>query len=244
MKISCVIPARLKSTRFPRKILAMLHNKPLIQWVWEAAQSVSLFDSVTIAVDSEETASVVDTFGGSYLMTSESCPSGTMRLSELVQRDAIDGDVFVCWQGDEPFLHEKMIEELLKTIDEDNAEAWTLKKRIQKQEEITSPHIAKVVTDSRDNALFFSRSPIPYHRDLQEKIYYKHIGIYAYTRAFLLKLVSLPLSFISDAEQLEQLNFLYHGLKIKVHTTHYDGFGIDLPEHLEKAHGDLSFLGL
>src|SRR5689334_19548983 len=103
MKISCVIPARLKSTRFPRKILAMLHDRPLIQWVWEAARSVPLFDSVTIAVDARETATVVENFGGNYLMTSESCPSGTMRIAELVQKNLIPGDIFVCWQGDEPF---------------------------------------------------------------------------------------------------------------------------------------------
>ena len=235
-KIACVIPARLKSTRFPRKILALLHDKPLIQWVWEAAKSVTHFDSVTIAVDSDETASVVRSFGGASIMTSESCPSGTMRLGELLQRKKIDADVLVCWQGDEPFLHEQMIDELLQTTQSDNSDVWTLKKKIMNPEDVLSPHIPKVVTDENGYALYFSRSPIPYHRDVKETIYFKHIGIYAYTRDALSRLIQLPTSHLAEAEQLEQLNFLYHGLKVRVHETSHEGFGIDIPEHLEKAH--------
>lgn len=234
-KIACVIPARLKSTRFPRKILALLHDKPLIQWVWEAAKSVIHFDSVTIAVDSNETARVVQSFGGTSIMTSESCPSGTMRLGELLQRKKIDADVLVCWQGDEPFLHEQMIDELLQTAQTDQADVWTLKKKILNPEDVLSPHIPKVVTDENGYALYFSRSPIPYHRDLQERVYYKHIGIYAYTRDALNRLIQLPTSHLAEVEQLEQLNFLYHGLKVRVHETSHEGFGIDIPEHLEKA---------
>jgi 3-deoxy-D-manno-octulosonate cytidylyltransferase len=235
-KIACVIPARLQSTRFPRKILAPLHNKPLIQWVWEAAQSVPLFDSVTVAVDAEETARIVQAFGGQPMMTSVDCPSGTMRVCELIEKNQIDADIFVCWQGDEPFLHETMIAELLQTAQTDGADVWTLKKRVSDLKEIHSPHVAKVVTDAEGNALYFSRSPIPYHRDMKEVVYYKHIGIYAYTKNALKKLAHLPLSYLSDAEQLEQLNFLYHGLKIRVHETEHEGFGVDIPEHLEKAH--------
>lgn len=235
-KIACVIPARLKSTRFPRKILSLLHSKPLIQWVWEAARSVPLFDSVTVAVDAEETAAVVQSFGGRFMMTAESCPSGTMRLCELLHRKKIDADILVCWQGDEPFLHEKMIKELLQTAQSDEADVWTLKKRITAPEDIHSPHIAKVATDSQGYALYFSRSPIPYHRDMADTVYYKHIGIYAYTRNALEQLAHLPSCHLAEAEQLEQLNFLYHGLKVRVHETSHEGFGIDIPEHLEKAH--------
>jgi 3-deoxy-manno-octulosonate cytidylyltransferase (CMP-KDO synthetase) len=235
-KIACVIPARLKSTRFPRKILALLHNKPLIQWVWEAAKSVPYFDSVTIAVDADETARVAASFGANSIMTAESCPSGTLRLGELLQRKKIDADVLVCWQGDEPFLHEQIICELLQSAHTDAADVWTLKKRIENHEDILSPHVCKVVTDENGYALYFSRSPIPYHRDTQETLYYKHIGIYAYTRDALSRLTELPTSHLAEAEQLEQLNFLYHGLKIRVHETSHEGFGIDIPEHLEKAH--------
>ena len=136
-KIACVIPARLKSTRFPRKILAPLQDKPLIQWVWEAAKSIPYFDSVTIAVDADETAEVVKSFGGTSIMTSESCPSGTMRLGELLQRKKIDADVLVCWQGDEPFLHQEMIDELLQSARTDEADVWTLKKKIENPDDVS-----------------------------------------------------------------------------------------------------------
>lgn len=235
-KIACVIPARLKSSRFPRKILAPLHNKPLLQWVYESASNVSLFDSVMIAVDAEETANVAGSFGAKTVMTSESCPSGTMRLCELVTTQQIDADIFVCWQGDEPFLHEKMIAELLQTSQTDGADVWTLKKRLSNPEDILSPHVVKVVTNLQGDALYFSRSPIPYHRDLQETVYYKHIGIYAYTREALMQIAGLPSCHLAEAEQLEQLNFLYHGLHVRVHETAFEGFGIDIPEHLVKAH--------
>lgn len=236
MKIACVIPARLKSSRFPRKILALLYDKPLIQWVWEAAKSVSLFNSVTVAVDAEETVRVVRSFGGEPILTSESCPHGTHRLCELVLQNHIDADIIVNWQGDEPFLHKKMIEELLQTIKTDQADIWTLKKKLTDIQDIQSPHIGKVVTDAKGYALYFSRCPIPFHRDLQETTYYQHIGIYAYRKKTLEQLAHLPSCHLAEAEQLEQLNFLYHGFKIRVHETQYAGFGIDLPEHLEKAH--------
>jgi len=235
-KIACVIPARLKSTRFPRKILAPLQDKPLIQWVWEAAKSIPYFDSVTIAVDADETAEVVKSFGGTSIMTSESCPSGTMRLGELLQRKKIDADVLVCWQGDEPFLHQEMIDELLQSARTDEADVWTLKKKIENPDDVLSPHVAKVVTDQNGYALYFSRSPIPYHRYMKQTTHYKHIGIYAYTKNALSRLIELPTCYLAEAEQLEQLNFLYHGLKVRVHETSHEGFGIDIPEHLEKAH--------
>lgn len=235
-KIACVIPARLKSTRFPRKILALLHGKPLLQHVWEAARSVPLFDSVTIAVDAEEVAHLVHSFGGKWLMTSEGCPSGTMRLCELLSHQQLPGDIFVCWQADEPFLHEKMIADLLQSSLTDGADVWTLKKKLKRQEDIDSPHVVKVVTNGEGFALYFSRSPIPYHRDIIEATYYKHIGIYAYTREALAELANTPSCQLAEAEQLEQLNFLYRGLKVRVHETQFEGFGIDIPEHLERAH--------
>ncbi|HEX2579638.1 MAG TPA: 3-deoxy-manno-octulosonate cytidylyltransferase [Rhabdochlamydiaceae bacterium] len=235
-KIACVIPARLNSTRFPRKILALLHDKPLIQWVWEAAKSIPFFNSVTIAVDNEETADLVRAFGAHAIMTKESCPSGTMRLGELLHRKKIDADIFVCWQSDEPFLHQHLIGELLQTAQSETADVWTLKKKITQTEDVLSPHVCKVVTDQDGYALYFSRYPIPFYRDMKETIYYKHIGIYAYTKEALSRLIELPTSHLAEAEQLEQLNFLYHGLKVRVHETTHEGFGIDIPAHLEQAH--------
>ncbi|MFS8564489.1 MAG: dTDP-glucose 4,6-dehydratase [Rhabdochlamydiaceae bacterium] len=237
-KIVCVIPARLHSSRFPRKILAMLGGKPLIQRVWEAAREVSLFDSVVIAVDAKETADIVRSFGGEALMTSPDCISGTARLVELKTKGLIDGDIFVNWQGDEPFIHKTMIQDLLQSAQQDSAGIWTLKKRCVNEEEILSPHIAKIVCDHEGFALYFSRSPIPFHRDVlvkNQQVYFKHVGIYAFTGDALEKLHTLPSSHLEQAEMLEQLSFLYHGLKIRVHETKYEVLGIDLPEHLAVA---------
>ena len=106
-KIVCIIPARLKSTRFPNKMLSMLQGKPLLQWVWERANAISLFDHVAFAIDSEETARIIESFGGVYYMTDENCASGTDRLVEVMRRGLVDGDIWVNWQGDEPFISDR-----------------------------------------------------------------------------------------------------------------------------------------
>jgi 3-deoxy-manno-octulosonate cytidylyltransferase (CMP-KDO synthetase) len=235
-KIACVIPARLGSTRFPKKVLAPLKGKPLIQWVWEAANQIPFFDEVTFAIDAEETAACIRSFGGKYHFTSELCPSGTDRLVELM--DKIDADIYVNWQGDEPFIHQKMIQDLLQTSGEDASDVWTLKKKITSLESQLSPHIAKVVTDAQGYALYFSRATIPYYRDFtheNDKIYFKHVGIYAYSRAGLAKIAQFAPCLLEEAEKLEQLRFLYHGLKVRVHETEHEVLGIDLPEHLVAA---------
>lgn len=232
MKIICVIPARLQSTRFPRKILAPLGNKPLIQWVYEAAKKVAHFQEVVLAVDAEETRLIAEGFGAKVFMTSESCQSGTQRLIELVNRGALEADFFVNWQGDEPFISAQLIDELLQSIKQDDCSIWTLCKRTS---EASSPHIVKVVRTHSGEALYFSRSPIPFYRDVDEKFYYKHIGIYAYTYGALKKIAALPASALEKAEQLEQLHFLQGGLKIKVHETTHEIFGIDTEEHLQQA---------
>lgn len=237
-KVVCVIPARLKSTRFPKKMLCDLRGKPLLQWVWEAASAVSVFDDVVFAVDAEETAELIRGFGGKCLMTSESCPSGSDRLAELLDMGLLDADIWVNWQGDEPFIHERMIMDLIQSCGTEESDLWTLKKRITNPEEATNPHIAKLVCDSNGFAMYFSRNQIPYYRDVSDfskKELYKHVGLYAYTREALKKILALSPCYIEVAEQLEQLRFLYNGLRIRVHETDYEVFGIDLPEHLAKA---------
>jgi 3-deoxy-manno-octulosonate cytidylyltransferase (CMP-KDO synthetase) len=238
MKVVCVIPARLKSTRFPRKMLSIIHGKPLLQWVWEAASKVKIFDKVVFAVDASEIADLVKSFGANVEMTAESCASGTDRLVELHKKNRLKADIWVNWQGDEPFIQEGMIHDLLQTCSSEQSDLWTLKKRITHREEINSPQVAKVVCDVKGFALYFSRSTIPHYRDPRpdhEKIYFKHIGLYAFTSDALEKISHLPFFYLEEAEQLEQLRFLANGLKIRVHETHDDVFGIDLPEHLAKA---------
>lgn len=237
-KITCVIPARLQSSRFPRKILAHLGGKPLIQRVWEAAQTVDLFDAVIVAVDSQETLEIVQSFGGCAVMTSPDCISGTARLAELKSRGLLEGDIFVNWQGDEPFINKTMIDDLLQSVENDKADIWTLKKRITDPKQALSPNFAKVVCDHEGLALYFSRSQIPFYRDIREEekqIYFKHVGIYAFTRDALDKLHLLPSSDLEEAEMLEQLSFLYHGMKIRVHETKHEVLGVDLPDQLTEA---------
>jgi 3-deoxy-D-manno-octulosonate cytidylyltransferase len=237
-KIVCIIPARLQSTRFPHKMLKMLYGRPLLEWVWNQANSVSAFDHIAFAIDAQETADLISSFGGAYYMTSPQCPSGTDRLIEVMQQNRVDADIWINWQGDEPFITEKMIGQLLQSCDEENSDVWTLKKRITNPEEIVSPHFAKVVCDHNDHALFFSRSMIPYYRDAvpeEQKVFYKHVGLYAFTLQALKTIAHLQPCAIERAEQLEQLRFLYHNLRIKVHETDHDVFGIDLPEHLARA---------
>lgn len=235
MKIVCVIPARLASSRFPKKVLAMLGEKPMLQWIWEGATSAEMFNDIAFAIDDHETARLIDSFGGKYHLTSQDCLSGTDRLIELQQKEVMEGDIWVNWQGDEPFIHREMIGNLLQTIDQDY-DIWSLRKEIENEEEVEDPNIVKVVTDCRDRALYFSRSPIPYDRDaLEDIIYYKHIGIYAYTNDALKELSTFSPSALELAEGLEQLRFLENGLSIQVHETAHETLGIDVPEDLARA---------
>lgn len=231
MKVVCVIPARLNSKRFPRKVLSRLGSKPLLEWVWEAATACPIFDQVVFAVDHEETARLVQSFQAEYFLTSETCPSGTDRLIELMDSGLLEGDIWVNWQGDEPFINREMIDDLLQSVSEDSSDVWTLKKKLTADEEIQSPHVVKVVTDLKGQALYFSRSPIPYAR-IEAPTYYKHIGLYAYKTESLKRIQKMVPTPLEKAESLEQLRFMEGGLKIKVHETVHDTQGIDVPEDL------------
>lgn len=234
-KIVCIIPARLNSSRFPRKILASIHEKPILQWVWQAANKAKQFSEIIFAIDSKEAEDLINSFGGKFIKTSPACQSGTDRLVELMSSGKVKADIWVNWQGDEPFITSKMIDELLCNSGNKNIDVWTLKKLIINKEEIFSPHFAKVVCDVNDNALYFSRSPIPFYRDEPPKNMYKHVGLYAYTNDALKKISKLEPCEIEDAEKLEQLRFLFNGLKIKVNTTTTEVIGIDRPEDILRA---------
>lgn len=236
--IACVIPARLESSRFPRKILAPLQGKPLIQWVWEAALQVPFFDEVILAIDSQETAEVIEQFGGKYEMTPSMLRSGTERLAYLQMEQRIRADIWVNWQGDEPFLNEGVMRDLLQSTGDKSIDVWTLKKRITDPALIESPHVCKVVCGADNCALYFSRSPIPYYASevpMEEMRYFKHIGLYAYRAEALKKMGTYPPHYLEGAEKLEQLHFLAHGMKILVQTTEHESLGIDIPDHLAQA---------
>ena len=232
MQVICVIPARLQSTRFPRKVLADIQGQTMIERVWRQARQCPEFSDVYVAVDSEEVAEEVERFGGKWHMTSPSCINGTHRLIEFVATSGVVGDVFVNWQADEPFLHPGIIADLLQGVGGDGS-IWTVKKEAAPHE-VHNPNVAKVVTDARGRALYFSRSPIPFDREGRGVPFYKHIGLYAYTREALSHIASLPQTHLSETESLEQLKFLEHGLSIQVYPTRHDSFEINTQEDLCK----------
>ncbi len=234
-----VIPARWGSTRFAGKLLADLCGKPVIQHVWENAKKAKALDDLVVAADNEKVIKAVEAFGGKAVFTSPDQPSGTDRLAEVV--NPLDVKIAVNIQGDEPLVQAIMIDSLVMALaGEKNVQMATVIKKIELPEEVANPNVVKVVVDKNGYALYFSRSPIPYDRAGQEgegkvPVYYKHIGLYAYTKDFLFTFRNLPHSSLENAEKLEQLRVLEYGYKIKTVETKFDTVGIDTPEDLEKV---------
>lgn len=226
-RVACVIPARLNSSRFPKKILHPIGGKPLVQWTYEAAVSTGLFDMVLIAIDDKETEGVVKQFTNSYVMTSSDCPNGTARMIEV--RKTHRADVWVNWQCDEPLVSKEMIATLLQGI-YDQPAIWTLKKRANTEEQ-RSPHVVKVVCTSMGKALYFSRQGVPYGADSG----WKHIGIYAFADSLLDQIDALPPSPLALQENLEQLTFLEAGIPIYAYTTQKEAVGVDVLEDIQKV---------
>jgi 3-deoxy-manno-octulosonate cytidylyltransferase (CMP-KDO synthetase) len=235
-KIICVIPARLASSRFPKKLLALLLGKPVLQWSWESAKRISFFDEVVIALDAEEMIPIVEGFQGKWVKTSLDCPSGTDRLIQVYKKGLFQGDIWVNWQGDEPFLQEKSLQDLLQSCAKEGVDLWTLKTKIEDQKEALDPSVCKVVCNAQGQALYFSRAQIPYPRADGKRVEcFKHIGLYAYTTKALDKISTLSVCALEECEKLEQLRFLYEGLQIQVEETKERSIGIDLVEHLALA---------
>lgn len=231
-KILGVIPARLDSQRLPRKVLRNIGGKAMVHWVYESARRSPLLTSLMVATDSEEVQQYCLHHDIPVIMTGRH-PSGSDRLHEVMERT--DGDVYVNIQGDEPTLRPDHIGLLLKPILSGDAEVTTLKVAIDAQA-ARDPNCVKVVTDDRGRALYFSRSPIPFDRDGTGAVrYFKHIGLYAYTRAALTQFHRLPTSSLESAERLEQLRMLQHGVPILVAETPYDTVGVDTEADLERV---------
>lgn len=231
MKVVCIIPARADSKRFPRKIFSTLGNHTLLGNVIEAAKKVTLFDDIYVAACSQEVAQIALDHGVKVVITDPVLENGTERITSAVEQEGIDGDIFVNWQADEPFINEKMIKSLLNR--KEGADIWTLKKSITKEEAL-EPSIVKVVSDSNGKALYFSRAQIPYQRG-REVTYFQHIGLYAYTAKALKKIATFQKTPLEQSEMLEQLRWLENGLQIRVNTTEEQVVGIDLPSDLKKA---------
>lgn len=240
MKFIGIIPARYQSTRFPGKPLAIINKKPMIQWVYE--RSSMALEDVWVATDNLEIFAAVESFGGRAVMTVSDHRSGTDRCAEAARKlsESIDFDVIVNIQGDEPFIQPEQINKLTQCF-ESGVEIATLVRRITEFSELIDCNKPKVIVDANSNALYFSRTTIPYARDYEKEVwlkiadYWSHIGIYAYRSDILQQITQLQPGKLEIIESLEQLRWLENGYKIKVSVTDYQSFGIDTPEDLQNA---------
>lgn len=240
MKTVIVIPARYASRRFPGKSLAPVGGKPLIRQVWEQARGSRLAERVVVATDDERIRDAVAAFGGDAVMTQGEFRTGTDRLAWVAERVA--ADAYLNLQGDEFIQDARILDDLIARFQESQPlEMGTLKRPLAISEEGTNPNIVKVVTDREGCALYFSRAPIPFHRDrdatpgFSEVSFYQHLGIYIYRKDVLEKLARLPTGILENREKLEQLRALENGIRIRVWVTSYESLRIDAPEDLPAA---------
>jgi len=233
--VTVVIPARFGSTRFPGKPLAPLAGKPLIQHVYEWANAAPGVDRVLVATDDVRIRDAVTAFGGTVVMPPGSFRTGTDRVAAVAKDQP--GDVFVNVQGDEIALHPELLTDLIRPFLKSGAPMGTLKRALRSAEDVNNPGVVKVVADAEGRALYFSRAPIPSVRDRERSfipgLHYIHLGIYIYTRETLLRLADLPTSPLEDAEKLEQLRALEHGIRVQVWETKHQSMRIDTPDDLK-----------
>jgi len=237
MRTIAVIPARLESSRLPRKVLADIHGNPMLWHVWTRTKKATKLDDVIIATDSSEVFSLVKSWGGNSLMTSSDCQSGTERIASLAQQ--LDADYVINVQGDEPLVSYLLIDNLVQFCFENQCDLATAVYLLKSYEELINPNIVKVVRAENNRAIYFSRSPIPYTRDhspenwINHHEYYGHVGIYAYRREILEKYVKLPPSRLENIEKLEQLRFLDAGIEIQTILTDYHPIAVDVVKDIE-----------
>ncbi|MGQ9778242.1 MAG: 3-deoxy-manno-octulosonate cytidylyltransferase [Thermodesulfobacteriota bacterium] len=249
MKISAIIPARYGSTRFEGKPLADILGKPMIQWVYERVSQSKLINEVIVATDDRRILRVVESFGAKGIMTSSSHPSGTDRVAEVAR--TLQSSIIVNVQGDEPLIKGSIIDKAIRPLISDKMLLMSsLMTRIKDLGDWLNPNQGKVVVDKKGFALYFSRSPIPFPRDLTisqilsdpnianrllSKRIYKTIGLYVYRRDFLLKLAEMKPTPLEKLEKLEQLRVLENGYRIKVVCVNYEPIGVDTPQDLQKV---------
>ena len=253
-KISAVIPARYGSTRFEGKPLADILGKPMIQYVYEGVAESKLIDEVIVATDDQRIMEAVQSFGGKAVMTSPTHFTGTDRVAEVAKN--LKSEIIVNVQGDEPLIKGNIIDKAIRPLlTEDTLQLSTLMTRIEEVKDWLNPHIVKVVVDQKNYALYFSRSPIPFPRELHigrlesnpfgtsrplPKRVFKHIGVYVFRRKFLLHFSKMKPSPLEKLEKLEQLRALENGYRIKVNPVDYEPLSVDTPEDLQKVIGYLS----
>lgn len=237
MKIIAVIPARYASTRFPAKLMQDLGGKTVIRRTYEATVATGLFADVFVATDSELIYDEIVNNGGKAVRSVQEHESGSDRIAEAVAN--LEADIVINVQGDEPFVNKENLEMLIAIFNDDverRVDLASLMTPIDDWDVIENPNNVKVVVDTEQVALYFSRSVIPYPREREVGVqYYQHIGVYAFRKKALLAFTKLPMGALEASEKLEQLRYLEHGKRIKMAVTHHLGVGIDTPEDLEKA---------
>ena len=232
MKVIAVIPARLASTRLPRKMLREIAGVPLLARVYEGVRRCLSLDQVMVATDSDEILQFCEKRGFTARMTSPAHRSGTERVHEI--STVLPADVYLNVQGDEPLTRPEHIESLIEVMRGPEVEVGTLK-TLAAEIDRNNPSAVKLVTDSRGRALYFSRATIPYDRDSARPPYYKHLGFYGYRKAILDTFIRWPESFLERSERLEQLRFLENGVPIHVAETPFDTVGVDTEEDLQRV---------
>ena len=241
-----IIPARFASTRFPGKPLADIGGKTMIERVYTQAKKSSLLSDVIVATDNISIRDEVTRFGGKVCMTSSHHPSGTDRCAEVLDSQKLSCDAVINIQGDEPFIDPRQIDLVCACFDDSRTELATLIKEIQNNETLFNPNAPKVIVDSGNFAIYFSRHPIPYLRGVEERDwihrhkFFQHIGIYGYRSDVLRKITRLQPSSLEKAESLEQLRWLENGLKIKTAITSYETIAVDTPEDLAQITASLA----
>lgn len=236
-RVLAAIPARYHSTRFPGKVLARLAGKSVVEHVYRRAEAAPYVDQVVVATDDARIVQVVESFGGQARLTRPDHPSGSDRLAELVEE--MECDLVVNVQGDEPLVDPRAIAQAIEPFFAEGAlQVSTLKVRIRDLETLRNPNVVKVASDDRGFAVnFFRVATLTPGRELNlaEEDYFKHLGLYVYTRPFLLRFAKLAPTPGEERERLEQLRILEHGIPIKVVETRYDSIGVDTPEDLARA---------
>ncbi|TCI90711.1 3-deoxy-manno-octulosonate cytidylyltransferase [Tenacibaculum sp. M341] len=237
MKIVAMIPARYEASRFPGKLMKNLGGKPVIVRTYESALQTQLFDEVYIVTDSEIISEEITKIGGKVIMSQKEHDCGSDRIAEAVENMSVD--IVINVQGDEPFIDATSLSKLIDVFKVDNkkeVDLASLKVKITEEEEIKNPNNVKVITDTRNFAIYFSRSVIPYHRDTDINVsYFKHKGVYAFRKEALMDFYTTPMTPLEKAEKIEAIRYLEVGKKIKMVETQIDSIGIDTPDDLEKA---------
>lgn len=234
MKVVGIIPARYHSTRLPGKPLALIGEKPLLWYVYNQAKKSLYLEDVLVATDDLRIMEAVKDFGGKAVLTSSQHRTGTDRLAEVCQ--SLEAEIIVNIQGDEPLIQPEMIDQAIEPLlKEESLLMSTLKKKIENEEELESPHVVKVVTDKNNCALYFSRSLLPFPREKTAQPVYKHVGLYVYRKEFLLAFSQMEPTPLEKTESLEQLRVLENGYSIYVAETQYSSQGVDTPEDLARV---------